>query len=70
MPNTSNISVRWSKALPKEEITPIKLEPKIYADAATQVSVGEGVMLCHTLLNYSILQSEVSVVSRGSCLKM
>jgi len=52
--------VRWTKALPKEEITPVKLEPKVYVDTATYASVGEGIMRCQSLLNYSILQSEIS----------
>lgn len=60
MPNTDNITVRWTKALPKEEIAPVKLEPKIYADTATYASVGEGLIRCQTALTYSILQSEVS----------
>ena len=60
MPNTPRITVRWTKALPKEIITPVKLEPKIHADTSTNVSVGEGIMHCQTTLNYSILQSEIS----------
>lgn len=59
MPNTNTITVRWTKALPKETITPVKLEPKIYVDTATYASIGEGVIRCQTSLNYSILQSEV-----------
>lgn len=59
MPNTDRITVRWTKALPKETITPVKLEPKIYADTATYVSIGEGLIRCRTSISYSILQSEV-----------
>ncbi len=59
MPNTSNINVRWSKALPKETITPVKLEPKIYLDTATYATIGEGIIRCQSTLNYSVLQSEV-----------
>lgn len=60
MPNTQTITVRWTKALPKEEIAPVKLEPKVYVDTATYASVGEGLIRCQTNLNYSVLQSEVS----------
>lgn len=59
MPNTNNITVRWTKALPKEEITPVKLEAKVYLDTATYASIGEGLIRCRSSLNYSILQSEV-----------
>jgi len=60
MPNTQTITVRWTKALPKEEIAPVKLEPKVYADTTTYASVGEGLIRCQTNLNYSVLQSEIS----------
>jgi len=60
MPNTNSITVRWTKALPKETIAQVKLEPKVYADTATYASVGEGFIRCQTSLNYSILQSEIS----------
>ncbi|MFH1857913.1 MAG: hypothetical protein ABH845_03300 [Candidatus Omnitrophota bacterium] len=60
MPNTSMLTVRWTKALPKEEITAVQLEPKVYLDTATYASVGEGVIRCQSRLNYSILQSELS----------
>lgn len=59
MPNTNNIFVRWTKALPKETITPVKLEPKIYVDTSTYAAIGEGIIRCYTAVNYSILQSEV-----------
>jgi hypothetical protein len=59
MPNTARINVRWTKALPKETITPVQLEPKVYADTATYASIGEGLIRCQTSVNYSILQSEV-----------
>ncbi|MDZ4242749.1 MAG: hypothetical protein U1D99_07975, partial [Candidatus Omnitrophota bacterium] len=60
MPNTNSITARWTKALPKEEIAPVKMEPKVYADTATYVSVGEGIIRSQTTVSYSILQSEVS----------
>ncbi len=60
MPNTNAVTVRWTKALPKEQITPVKLEPKVYAETATYVSIGEGIMRSQTTVNYSVLQSEVS----------
>ena len=59
MPNTSSVSVRWSKALPKQTITPVKLEPKVYVDTATYAAIGDGAMRCISTLTYSILQSEV-----------
>ncbi|MCK5215680.1 MAG: hypothetical protein KAR05_10045 [Candidatus Omnitrophica bacterium] len=61
MPNTRKISTRWTQALPKEEISPAKLEPKLYAETATQASIGEGIIRCYANIKYSILQSEVSV---------
>jgi len=60
MPNTSQISARWTKAVAKETIKPVELEPKVYADTATYVSIGEGVIRCQSTVNYSILQAEVS----------
>ncbi|MGE0269508.1 MAG: hypothetical protein AB7S78_13745 [Candidatus Omnitrophota bacterium] len=60
MPNTSSISVRWTKALPKEKIETVELEPKVYAETATHSSVGGGIIHSQTYLNYSILQAEVS----------
>ncbi|MFH1201847.1 MAG: hypothetical protein V1674_03025 [Candidatus Omnitrophota bacterium] len=60
MPNTNSITVRWTKALPKETITPVKLEPKVYAETATYAAVGEGFIRCQTSLSYSILQTEIS----------
>jgi hypothetical protein len=59
MPNTQRIAVRWTKALPKETITPVKLEPKVYANTATYASIGEGLIRCQSTIKYSILQSEV-----------
>ena len=32
MPNTQQLTVRWTKALPKETITSVQLEPKVYVD--------------------------------------
>lgn len=60
MPRTNNILVRWTKALPIEDIKPVKLEPKIYSTVYTFSSAGEGFMHCQSRINYSILQSEVS----------
>ncbi len=60
MPNTNFITTRWTKALPKEEIAPVKLEPKVYVNTSTYASIGEGILRCQTRLNFSILQSEVS----------
>ena len=62
MPMTNNILVRWTKALPKETITHVKLEPKVYSEVDTFVSVGEGILRCSTVVNYSILQSEISAM--------
>ena len=60
MPNTNAVTVRWTAALPKEEIKPVKLEPKIYADTMTYATIGEGVIRSETTVNYSVLQSEIS----------
>jgi len=60
LPFTKRVTVRWSKALPKEIIPEVALEPKIYVDVGTLVSAGEGVAKCTSILTYSILQSEVS----------
>lgn len=60
LPYTEKITIRWSKSLPKEIITKVQLKPKIYVDAVTLVSIGDGIAKCFSQLNYSILQSEVS----------
>ncbi|MBF0385967.1 MAG: hypothetical protein HQL27_08870 [Candidatus Omnitrophica bacterium] len=60
MPNTSNVNVRWTKALPKEDITVVQLEPKAYAQVSTNSSVGGGVIKNLSQVDYSILQAEVS----------
>ena len=60
MPNTNNLMVRWTKALPKEDIKQVQLEPKIYADVATYASIGEGMIRSQAQITYSILQAEVS----------
>lgn len=60
MPNTRQITTRWTKALPKETIAPVALEPKVYADTASYVSIGDGVLHCQTRIDYSVLQAEVS----------
>jgi hypothetical protein len=60
MPNTSSVTIRWSRALPKEVITPVKLEAKVYADVATLACVGEGLIRCESKVGFSILQAEVS----------
>lgn len=60
LPNTNSLSVRWTKALPKEEIVSVKVEPKVYAETSTYSSIGGGVIRSVTNINYSILQSEVS----------
>lgn len=62
MPMTDNILVRWTKALPKETIAPVKLEPKVYSTVNNFFSVGEGVLRCNTVINYSILQAEISAM--------
>jgi hypothetical protein len=60
LPNTNSINVRWTKALPKEEIVSTKLDPKLYAETATYSTIGGGVIRSQSNVTYSILQSEVS----------
>ncbi|MEW5895050.1 MAG: hypothetical protein AB1650_04765 [Candidatus Omnitrophota bacterium] len=60
MPNTNSAEVRWTKALPKTTIEKAELEPKIYAETSTFVSIGGGVVQAHSQIQYSILQAEVS----------
>ncbi|HOW34990.1 MAG TPA: hypothetical protein PL155_01055 [Candidatus Omnitrophota bacterium] len=61
MPNTSSADVRWTTALPKQQITVTeKLEPKLYAETSTTSSVGGGVIKNQSRIEYSILQSEVA----------
>lgn len=60
MPNTRQITTRWTKALPKETITSVELEPKVYVDTASYISIGDGVVRCQTRIDYSVLQAEVS----------
>ncbi|MDD4879748.1 MAG: hypothetical protein PHR22_04785, partial [Candidatus Omnitrophica bacterium] len=62
MPMTDNILVRWTKALPKETIAHVKLEPKVYSTVNNFFSVNEGVLRCNTVINYSILQAEISAM--------
>ncbi|MFA5340085.1 MAG: hypothetical protein WC317_08090 [Candidatus Omnitrophota bacterium] len=62
MPMTNNILVRWTKALPKETIAHVKLEPKVYSTVNNFFSVGEGVLRCNTVIGYSILQAEISAM--------
>ncbi len=59
IPNTGAVNVRWTKALPKETITPAALEPKVYLDTTTYAAIGEGVIRCLSTMTYSILQAEV-----------
>ncbi len=60
LPNTNLINVRWSRALPKEEIAPVQLDPKLYVETSTHSSIGSGVIRSQSLMNYLILQTEVS----------
>jgi hypothetical protein len=60
LPFTEVVTVRWSKALPKEVIPELALAPKVYVETVSLVSIGDGVARCLSNLNYSILQSEVS----------
>jgi hypothetical protein len=60
LPFTERVTIHWSKALPKEVIKPVKVEPKLYVEDATLVTIGDGVARCQSILQYSILQSEVS----------
>jgi len=60
MPNTNAVDVRWTKALPKTTIEKVELDPKLYAETATFVSIGGGVVQAHSQIQYSILQAEVS----------
>jgi hypothetical protein len=60
MPNTNSIQVRWTKAIAKETIAPVKLEPKVYVDTTTYAAIGDAVIRSQSVLSYSILQSEVS----------
>ena len=65
MPNTNSINVRWTKALPKEEIVSVKLDPKVYAETSTYSTIGGGVIRSQSNIVYSILQSEVSSLRVG-----
>lgn len=60
MPNTNSIEVRWTKALPKTEIETVELAPKLYAETSTYAAIGGGVIECHSEIQFSILQAEVS----------
>ena len=62
MPKTNSIQVRWTKALPKEDITPVEVEPKVYSTIYTFASIGEGLLRCDSSIAYSVLQSEISGV--------
>jgi hypothetical protein len=60
MPQINNIAVRWSKALPKDEIDTIEMKPKVYSTVNTFASAGEGILRCNSSISYSILQAEIS----------
>jgi hypothetical protein len=60
MPQTNFINVRWSKALPKDEIKPVAMDPKVYSTVNTFASAGEGILKCDSTISYSILQAEIS----------
>ena len=60
MPQTNFINVRWSKALPKDEIKPVIMDPKVYSTVNTFAAAGEGILKCDSSISYSILQAEIS----------
>lgn len=60
LPYTEQVRIRWSPTLVREEVGEVKLEPKLYAETATLISLGEGVAKCTSQIQYSILQSEVA----------
>lgn len=60
LPYTERVTIRWNKAISKVDIPTVKLEPKLYVDVQTLLSIGEGVAHGASTLRYSILQSEVS----------
>jgi hypothetical protein len=60
MPQINNIEVRWSKALPKDEIETVEMKPKVYSTVNTFASAGEGMLKCNSSISYSILQAEIS----------
>lgn len=62
LPYTEQVTIRWNQAIGKIDLPTVKLEPKLYADVATLVSIGDGVAQCSSTLQYSILQSEVSTL--------
>ncbi len=60
LPYTERVNLRWSKTVVQEKLPDVKLDPKIYAETSTLVSLGEGVARCKSTVNFSILQSEVA----------
>ncbi len=60
LPHTEWIQVKWTKAARRVELPSVKMEPKLYVDTTSLVSIGEGVAQVGSILKYSILQSEVS----------
>jgi len=60
LPYTEKINVRWNRALIKEVVPDVKLDPKIYAEVSTLVSLGDGVAKCKSFIDFSILQTEIA----------
>ncbi len=60
LPNTQNIAVHWTRALPQDELEEEEQDPKIYVETTTHAAVGGGVIRSIAHISYSILQAPVS----------
>jgi hypothetical protein len=63
LPHTNRILVRWTKAAAKVDLPSVVLEPKLYAESMSLVSVGDGILDVSSRVRYSILQREVSTLT-------
>lgn len=60
LPYTEQVKIHWTKAAPKVQLPSTVLEPKLYGETSTLISLGEGVARLVSQVHYSILQSEAA----------
>ena len=59
--STGTLSVKWSRKIAIPE--PDEMEPKVYAEVYTLVSIGEGIISGDTTVQYSIVQAGIGYFS-------
>ncbi len=53
LPATAQLSVSWTRALPEEEL--LSGEPRLYAETQTLVGAGEGVLVGHSEVSWTLV---------------